>query len=460
MNFSLNHMHMVFSFLLLLHVFGIGQPLMAQDQTTKSSRKEAVLPASPTLPEDRTVRIVPRADVDERLFLVHALYDTYRTWTNDCYTIEDLHNYLDYTKVQLQKTQARIRSAGLGNDLDELYQDAIRHVDDNNSFLVNCGMIDKSAVGRASREQGQALVQGAKYGSKAFDLARKNNYEKSTSLAAAGISALLAAGVTEYFNSNSRDEERRQAFDAQVKQLKADYAGTVARAKGIVSTMTEKFGWEIGEAAFDDFPSGKGKIDVDVMLKRRPRDAFLLMQAALHSPEKAANLGQAAERCIAAAGLVPGSQFYDGFRSSFMCIAAHMALLSAQADQVEGNFNGNVQPGKFAVQVCRTAIRYLNGQEVPEWLSYDLAQSLMCAGRYLDALEYANMCKNLRKDAGFQYNYACILSRLELHDEALNWLRASFANGFPNDGWASKDPDFAPLREAKPAEFAELMKRK
>jgi hypothetical protein len=327
------------------------------------------------------------------------------------------------------------------------------------TMLANCGMIERGMNARATQENEQAFLQGVGVGAKTYDLAAKNRYDTKDSLAAAGLTTLLSAGAMAYFQANAREEEKKQAIEAEVRRIQAASADTLARASGIVSTMTTKYGWAAGEAGLDDFRSTQMR---DLM-QRRPRDPFLLTRNAgiRVKDEKVADMLRDARACVAAAEQIPGDSIYDAYRALFVGTGAQIARRAALDELSERAYVVPTPSAKEAIRLCLTAVDYYaKSGQVPDSTYFDLVRSLMYDNRYQEANFYACKITSLKNDSSYAYDYACIMSRLKNFDRAMEWLQWSFRCGRQNTTWPRKDPDLGPLREAKPREFNELLSPK
>ncbi|HEY7425373.1 MAG TPA: hypothetical protein VH682_14170 [Gemmataceae bacterium] len=102
--------------------------------------------------EDRPFDVRSDANVDERLFLLRVLENTYDRWPGAGTSPEYLRRWLADTRQEMTRLRAHVRDARLDEDLASLFTDGINLIESYERFLTRLGVIERGMTDRAQRE--------------------------------------------------------------------------------------------------------------------------------------------------------------------------------------------------------------------------------------------------------------------------------------------------------------------
>jgi len=384
--------------------------------------------------------------VDENLFLLNALEDTYTGWPDSRTPAERLPGWIEATRTRLQNMRASIAANGGANHLDPdlgtLYDDALQFLASYEAYLSKLGVIDAQMQARAQKDAAAAILQGIQTTAKS-----KND----------GLGAALEGVFSGYLEGAARgvkrDAERQAAIEAEQRGLRASWTSTWANAAAIAEKLSRKYHWQPGEAGFDGYkPATSGD-----HLKRRPRDPFLKVRYASvrvkeETPE---SIIQDARRCFEASESVPAGEVYRTFRDAFLASAAEVAVAATTKD-LPGYSAGPGRFSKDAVALCR---KYLdaNPSDPGSYGHMLLARALGANQQYREAIDAASTAQaNWETDPSFCYRLARLLSLTNSLDGAADWMAAAYQRGWRDIPFARKDPDLANLRTGRVERWEQL----
>jgi hypothetical protein len=398
----------------------------------------------------------PRSGIDENLFLLHALEETYRSWPNsDTSSQDEIAQWLTRTRARITQLRASLRTQNLDPDVGSLYDDCLSFLDAYEAYLTNVGMINRQIKSREATDLAWSIFTGLRQGNEA----ERRALRRGESEDAAGWSGLGAAIFGGFGEGIERGEDRRRdrqaAVAAEQRSLRATLTTTMANATAVAEKLTGKYDWAPGEAGLDD---SKGKTLRDE-LEKRPRDPFVLVRIARRRSEgdTPARLLEKADLCVKALDLVPQGSMFDPFRADFLKEAANLGVsATVQELQPFAYSLGPAPSGPQAVRLCELYLAADPGD--PSGGGHMLlSHSLASAGRYNDAVDAANVAREKwDNDANFRYRYAKLMSLTHSLDLAGDWLEHSYRAGFNNIDYVRNDSDLANYRSGRPEEYTRL----
>jgi hypothetical protein len=438
----------------------------------------AAAPPQPTPSLDAPLELVTSPSVDERLFLLRALETMYEQWPTGVDNPQQLQAALGELRYEANRHQQYIKDQKLDDQIAALYGDLVGLVDAYSGALATAGRIEREGVARTEKERTEGVFRSSFSGGMLAGDALNNGASGGEALAAWAGVTLVGSMFDELGKAPARDEDKRQALEANTRDYQAKFAAAFARMQSAAITLTQRYGWTRGEAGFDVSPeqatqilglAEKGDVSgllraVDIARAKRPRDPFVLASGAYL---RALSLGKAAspealaggmDDSMTAAGLVPEGAFYDTYRSDLIGLAGLLANGASQAEL--GTRGWDAAPasrGAQAVRVWRTYLA-LEPRDATGHAREQLALALAAAGRQAEAVATATEVARLRgNDPGFAYNCACLLSVTGATKNALGWLEHAVKQcGFGDIAWAKADPDLARVRSEQASGFREL----
>jgi hypothetical protein len=384
----------------------------------------------------------PTDKVDENLFLLNALEDTYTGWPDNRTPSDRLPAWIEATRARLQQVRSAIGAKSLDPDLGKLYDDALQFLASYETYISELGVIDAQMKARAEKDAAAAILQGLQTSANS-----KND----------GLGAALEGVFSGYLEGAARgvkrNAEQQAAIEAEQRRLRESWTSTSANAAAIAEKLSRKYRWQSGEAGFDGY---KPATSAD-HLKRRPRDPFLKVRYASvrAKDETAESIIQDARRCFEASEAVPAGEAYRPFRDAFLASAAEVAVAAAIKD-LAGYSAGPGRFSKDAVALCR---KYLeaNPSDPGSYGHMLLARALGANQQYKEAIEAAAAAQaNWETDPGYCYRMARLLTLTNSLDVAADWMAAAYRQGWRDIPFARKDPDLANLRTGRPERWEQL----
>ena len=384
--------------------------------------------------------------VDEELFLVSVLEDTYASWPKPEHASES-SEWIAQTRQAVRFLRSTIDAHRLHGDVAQLYDECLQLLQAYQQYSISVGAINAQAVEDAEQGVAEAGVKGALAG--LWEALRSDSTSDDVNKAARdkAIDSLTDKGVEILF-------ARQKALSTEAQKLQTQIQATLSDAQTIAASLTRDRGWHFGEVDFSDFDNSH----LNTWVTQRARDPFVLCKAARQGVEQeqtSVGLVNRAVQCLQAAMLVPDGDAYSGYRANFVSYAIWMGLDGVALEQkyYTGRRALMATPG---LQLVRT---YLTLEPTdPEGFGHmELARALGFTGRYADALAAAQVAlKYYQDDSGFLYRYSKLLILNGYVDASAEALRRSLQQGFSNITSLRTDPDFAGLRRARQEQFETL----
>ena len=413
-----------------------------------------------------------KESIDENLLLVRVLESLYWRWPYDysdssafkaksADLLGDAIRYRDY-----------IRTENLDALLGERFDDFISVLSAYTSFVEGFEETKRTITEEMQQGEASSVERGIQNG-----LANPVNPNAS---AEEQIGKIIVVAITTYFEENKRAKERKDSVDQELQRRLDEHDAlrqqSMSRAQDTARSLETKYGWERGEIGWDlslERATLRSILDAtedyihlieyyEEECELRPKDPVprLLAEGIRYEQieQSAEELESSALRCEAAASLIPAKSVYAELRQELLQLAAQIAL-SARVSEFNAGLEvkGSTARGDMAVELWKRVLEIDSTDRGGE-LRESLALSCLINGRIKEAEAVAaTILEMKREDAGFCYTYACIKSRAEQPEQALEWLRTCIRLGYPVGAWAWADPDLDYLREHRNEVFSELV---
>jgi hypothetical protein len=385
-------------------------------------------------------------NVDEDLFLLRVIENTYNNWPRSSDTSVVAASWAVDQRLFLNRITENARKKKLDADVISMLEACANLFRTFDDYLVEIGAVERAALDRAQEHRGKLLQEGA---GRLVDRAIDNLGEKDAGKTIVSETAgdVIVGFVVDLFQQADRDAAKKRSIEYAQARYEQTCRSARAEAAAAARRIAKRKQWAAGEVGFENVPFAD-------QLKRRPRDPFVRAGAALIrvKNETAEDLMRDARVCVEAADLVPDDVVYDAYRATFLSFAGDLAERAAMNEWANDSQHlYGTALAKEAVRICRT--RLLHDSDTTDWGKYDLALALNFAGLHGDALAIATKAEKLRRNPGFAYNYSCLLSMSGQTRTALEWLESSFKLGNSGVSWAKQDPELAQLRRDHTDEF-------
>lgn len=434
----------------------------AEEPSTATSEAPDIAALPPAVPSaEMPLTIQTSLNADENLFLLHLLGHYYESMPDADAGLPAMTAWLTFAKQNMASVRNVIRARGLDQDIDTLYADGQRSVTALEDFLTNIGAIQRQRSNQNAPDVLAGIWEGYQTGSKAGRIAKGFGSSEEDAGDLGALVGLIAGAAEVAERQKQHDEEQAAALQAQESAVKATWTETGNNARRTAGMLASRYGWSPGEAGFDGFSSKY----LGEYMKHRPRDPFAIIRYANTRPEKETpeDTLRDAQRCLAAAELVPASTSYDTIRNEFVLNGAELAAMAASVESTRGGHSQYSARPRLAEQVLSFSNTYLSRDPVDATGRGHmvLARGLAFSGRYQEAATAATEALNKatetwQNDANFCYRYAAILSLAgDRVDLVGSWLKQGFAKGL--DVRSVRDsPDLANYRQAYPDEYKAL----
>lgn len=397
--------------------------------------------------------IRPASGVDENLFLLRALAETYNRWPRAETDRQQLAAWIAWSRQRLVRVRAAIRVNGLDPDIGRLYDEGVQLLDRYQVFLEALGAIEKQTHDQAGTDALASIWKGYQSGTEAEDSARRKGASKDAAGDAGALSGIVAGVGEAVTRSQQRSAAEQAAIAEEQRKIAGVLSATDASAVAVADKLARKYGWPRAEAGFDGFQSAS----LNEHVKRRPRDPFALawMATTRVKNETAADVMRDANACVRAAELVPEGRAYDMYRVDFIADATELAL-TAVTKEIASYTAGPSASTPRALEIAQTYLA-IDPDDPSGRAHVQLARALALSHRYDEAVTAANAAVDKwRDDVSFRYRYARLMSLTNRLDVAEQWLVGAFNAGWSNIGYVRTDPDLAAFRNARAQRFAEL----
>lgn len=456
----------------------VQPPPVISTPPARPQRPAGAAAPAPEPPPEVAFEVVTAEGVDERLFLMRALETLYEGWPT-AGEGRSLEAAIAALRHEATRHQLYIRERGIEDRIAGLYGDLVALLDTYADCLAEAGRIERGGASRADRERAEALTKSSFQGGIAAGEAWQDGATGGEALVAWAGLTLVGTLASEMANAPARDEAKRAAMEANVRQFVARHSEALATAEGATLALADRYGWAKGEAGFDTTPEQSRQI-MDLAARgdtlglfrlmvaareRRPRDPFVLASSAsrfataLGASATLDELARSADQCLAAAALVPEGAFYDGYRSEFLAQAGLLANEAALRELgSRGCVSGPAQRGPRALSLWRAYLA-ADPRDPTGQVHAQLALALATTRRFAEAAAAAGeVADRLGNDPDFACSYAGLLSLTGRTADSLRWLEHAYRDcHHPDILLARSDPDLAAVRSDQAAGFAELV---
>jgi hypothetical protein len=412
---------------------------------------------------DSPIEIKVSTSVDERLFLLYALEEIYRTFPATNSGSTRLTDWLASTRAFVRRLQHHAGESKIDADVVTLYKDCLGVLESYEDLLATLGSISKADVARRARDSYSSGFDAGKLGRKVYDSSRASGLSSKQALGRAGAAAAIMYLLGEANRARERDAARKRAIDAATRKFRNSMEDAVARAGVVAGRLSTRYRWKSGEANFS--ASAKG-----TLASRYPTQARNPFAVVAYANSRLwwGRTGEArmaeARRCLAAASLVPRGTIYDGYRIAFISDAARLAYWAVTMDQAPRGYSGT--PSKYAPEAVRfwRTLAARQGEKLAGNDAWQFWETLACAGRHNDAMKIANQLlawNNRMRDSYRAYNFVRLQGAARNDSKLiLKNLAVAFAFGFSDIKRVRNDPDLARVRTEQPVAWADLVKVK
>jgi hypothetical protein len=195
---------------------------------------------------DAPLSILPARQVDENLFLLRWLGDTYDNWPDGKTPADQVKPWLLDKRQQAARFQTLIRSRRLDSDLAEMYGHCIKFIGDYETFLANLVDIEQRARSQSGRDLIASVWTALQEGSNADSQARRNGSSASSAADTGKIVGTIAGLGELYQRSERADAARSAAIQAEQRRLTGAWTDTWAAAQVLSNRMAARYFWANG----------------------------------------------------------------------------------------------------------------------------------------------------------------------------------------------------------------------
>lgn len=412
---------------------------------------------------DRTnkIKIKPVEEIDEQLFLLYKLENLYEEMNQ----FHPESGEIEKFKKKIQRFLDYIGNKDFDPKITALYYDLSKAADLYVGLIVKIGEISGEAQSLAEKET--------------------DTTPNFTGHPLLDMGAYLIEEIWQSSqNAQTANEAARKNLEKALEEFNNKYQEIEMRAQNIALELTEKRGWQAGEAGLDI--SSKQREEIGELFekkdfhtiariyknikKRRPRDPFVVVRyhtllsldAETVSSE---DLMTAAQENEAAVFFIPPSTIY-GEDCALCFYAAGWLALQAADKEAEGK-----QWGAFKNSAADYALRLFAARE--EFVPFDTdangeiryfqAVASALNGQFNEAYSLTQQIKELYKDnPNFAEFMAYLSSNLEKNDDAFYWFKRcvsemNLAKDAETINKLRTEPNLNALCQAKPEDFKKLL---
>jgi hypothetical protein len=395
------------------------------------------------------IKITPRADTDESLFLMYVYDDLAGQFPASFKDMPAAQDKLAQMRYRVNRYHEYIKDRGLDPKLEGLYGDLLEATDDFGDFVIKAAQIEQVALNHTRQDAAttgyDAGFAGGATAADAYDNGSSSGDAALDGIAVTGITWLIENAV----KSSALDDEKQHAMDSAVEDLKRKISAIDARDANDIDDLAAKYGWTK---------------DADGRLSNPFRKLELALIEEYSRASTAPEALVVTQKMVDAAVVVPPAGIYDGYRQLALTGAALSATWASQ-EEIKGVKWGTAKApsADYAIKLWEAALRYHDG--FPDaFLREQKAWALAAANRLQDARVEADAvaddCKRI-DSSNFLYNYAALASCVGESDVALQDLLAAMANSSAAMvHHARLDPNFIDLRLGRPDDFQNAVKVK
>lgn len=391
------------------------------------------------------VQIKPTGTTNESQFMVYV-YQKLQ------YQLPATIQQTDQVRKQLTQLRDRVnlyneyaKRKEIDTKVQSLYANLLTAIDLTSDYVIQLDRIDRSIL--AQRQQ-QLAETGTVAGS-AGGYVGVTAYRDGATGGDAALAGITVAAITYLLDDFKKrqvlDETKQRALEDASESFARKMSAVQAREKDGLSAVAEAYGWE--------------RLDNGVL-----ENPFVKLESDLAEQySKASTAAETLAACnliLEAARVVPAASVFDEERAYALYWVASGATWAARKELEGKRWGAAPAPSAdLAVKLWNTALRYAPTDPDGEFRA-ERACALGMGGHFSEAKTQANAVFSLRRgNPGFLYQYVSLWSSSGTPDMmSLTNLKACLR--WIDLQTVKTDPNLGPLRQAYPAEFADLMKIK
>lgn len=432
-----------------------------QVNTASSENKRSV---RPNVSVAQAQALEPMSDVDERLFIIYTLNNTYRNWPSSTTTPQDMSTWLAAASEELKILEARAWE--INDSLGSLCADALLLVKRYEDFLVAHNFIEKCAKEEASKLNWWLCVKSG----------------VSTGISGGGYPGMIVGGLFMFVEMLQKQGQLEAAktklIEQEIAGLRREFESRIANLQYVANRLSPIYGWPRNSVDFDPSNNDRDRDPFAILEKARAQKMLwsvsperislpqsdsdinaAILQGALQVINSQTEKGtlDLYQRVVR---LTPATGRYGKFRAGVFLEAAEFAN-DVCAKEVGNNYSAApAQSAPQALRLCRAAIAETPSGDQAQFGSVQLSRALGLAGQYREALNAAESATGWHDDPVFEYRRARLLSLVGDSDLAIDVLKQALRLGFSNTTFVKTDPDLEHLRQSKEVQLNDLLKVK
>ncbi|QOV90965.1 DUF4339 domain-containing protein [Humisphaera borealis] len=411
------------------------------DRPPREKVRNSSAPTSKSATPSKSTTIVPRADVDERLYLLYDVRYAYQFMATDASDPAAFATALGRQRHDANRRLEYVRAKKLDAELVTLYVDLVATIDAMNDVYIAAGRLSRDAVAQAEAIAQRADIEGGETLASAGSAAGPSG---GLSLLAGGFELAKRQADSDQATEQAK-KAAREAMDDLVRAADQKFSTYLARAEASANELGRRHGWSAAETGMvslstdmEQFHSAIAMGDADGVVawmaaarKNRPRDPIPTVLACIIGSQDpngtASNLAEFADVCYSTATLVPAGAAYDEDRATIVLIAAQLMKDAAVTEAVAGGswVDGGSAHAITAVRWFGVAREYADlSSSVDQDGEFRLARAvaLTVAGRPTEGLQQANAIHAIRKDFDYAYVMTALLTKAGSYNESLKWF--------------------------------------
>lgn len=416
--------------LVSLVIASLAGPLAVAQQSSAEPN-----PSQESTPNSFGVLDISSKPRDERLFLLHALNATYRSWPSTDIEAPRLTVWLAQTERSLTALQARARETS--EAVDSLYDDAILLIGRYRDFLLGNELISKAALDQARDDAEWTSIDLAVTGAMITDKA--------------GIPGAIVGGVLTLIgaalNENRLNEAKAKLLRLHAEGIGREFAARLAQFERVSQKLAAQHGWPAQT--------------VDYSKDTRVFDSFGY-RAMIREAVTSAKSGGQWDACMYyhafvesnlcwAIQWIPPAETYNGIRADILSDATLLALEACE-QETRGDFSAGPSPHsahalELAAAMWRNTAELTQGAPAGAARLMLLARANAYAGHLDEAIGLAQRAVAIDENAEARVLLSSWLMVTGREVASVAELRKAYAAGFCDVRRIRQDPNFAKLRD-------------
>jgi hypothetical protein len=434
---------------------------------------------TPQIATDKILKLTPKAEVDEQLFLIRKLEFLYLQWPTDLKDQKTVAKRLAALRYELVGVEAFATTKNYDKKVIALYSDTIELVDLYSDLLIKMGAIDENFYRELNKKALEGGIDNFREGFLGGGAAALLGIEPITASVILGGHFIKKA-----FEAHQEQQQLEEQRENEIENLQNDYLNKRSRRLGKFEAqldflLQENSTWDKNEVGFDQDEEESQRIlkatqtnDRQFLMERlitlskvRPRDPFVFGDIGNFCADMAWSAGfefdndetaegwrkHAVDNYLQAVRLIPSGRFHDGLRTEYLLKAAQNASAS-----LYHSGNKSALPITIANTALKVSPRDADGRirKVKAW-------ALARNGVFDEAINLYQQVGTIRgRDDRFHYGLACLLSMAGKVEDSMRHLKVAWEMGYRQVRHIRKDKDLVGLRREKREDYLELWRPK